>query len=54
MSGLDNDDVLHYSPDVKTLLTDKQKKNCLEGNGSLYNSSSSLRSCKYVQSIEGL
>ncbi len=26
MSGLENDDVLHYSVDVKTLLTDTLKK----------------------------
>lgn len=26
MSGLENDDVLHYSADVKTLLTDTDKK----------------------------
>lgn len=26
MSGLENDDVLHYSADVKTLLTDTPNK----------------------------
>lgn len=29
MSGLENDDVLHYSADVKTLLTDTHSKKIL-------------------------